>query len=81
MNCLMKMKSRETIIYMIDFLISKYQFFYQQNIPDIEIILQSVMSVMNTAVLALENTVPKVELMNRITSVIDNHIRRFGIED
>ena len=81
MNCLMKMKSRETIIYMIDFLISKYQFFYQQNIPDIEIILQSIMSVMNTDVLALENTVPKVELMNRITSVIDNHIRRFGIED
>lgn len=66
---------------MIDFLITKYQDFFQKNITDLEIILQSILSIMNTSILALENTVPKHDLMNRIISVIDNHIRRFGIED
>lgn len=66
---------------MIDFLINKYQFFFQQNMPDLEIILQSVLSIMHTSVLALENTVPKIELMNKICVVVDSHIRRFGVED
>lgn len=81
MNCLMKIRARETLIFMIEFLINKYQYFFQRNVPDLEIILQSILSIMNTSVLAMENTVPKIELMNKIISVIDNHIRRFGIED
>lgn len=60
MNCLMKIRARETLIFMIEFLITKYQYFYQRNTPDLEIILQSILSIMNTSVLALENTVPKV---------------------
>ena len=38
---------------MIEFLILKYEHFYKQNFLDIEIILQSILAVLHTSVLAL----------------------------
>lgn len=81
MNCIMKIRVRETLVFMVEFLINKYEELYSQNHPDIEIMLQHVISVMHTSILALESTVPKMDLLQKICGVIDSQIRRFGIEE
>lgn len=77
----MRIRARDVPINMIDFLIGKYEYFFHKNVPDLEIILQSILAVMHTSVLALESTVPRNDIMNKTCHVIENHIKRFGVEE
>lgn len=79
MNCLTKLKSREVIIYMMDFLINKYYFFYSRDVVDQKVRLCSVLSLVHTCVLALESTIPQDSLVNNLCNLIDKHIQMFGI--
>lgn len=82
MNCIMRTGDRDVLLQMVDFLMGKYYYFYdQQNIPDQVIRLGAVMGVLHTAVLALENTIPKMEVMNSLCKLIDMHVAKLGIEE
>lgn len=65
-NCLIKLEDRQIINHMIDFLTQKYYFFngeakggnFQHSHNNLELISQSILSLINTAALALEKYLP-----------------------
>lgn len=80
MNCITKLKNREVILYMIDFLVNKYYFYYEKT-KDREVRLTFVSSVIHTCILALENMIPQEGLINNLCALIDKHLALFGIEE
>lgn len=82
MNCLVKLRNREVILFMIEFLMNKYYFFYDRpNVTDQRIRLSCVASIIHTSILALENMIPQEGLINNLCSLIDKHIAIFGVEE
>jgi hypothetical protein len=82
MNCIVKLKNRDVIHEMLDFLMKKYYSFYNEpHLSDRKIRLTSIISIIHTCVLALENTVPKEGLVSNLCKLIDVPIAVFGVEE
>lgn len=81
MNCLIKLKNREVILYMMEFLMNKYYFYYEREVSDQKVRLCSVTALLHTCILAMESTIPQEGLINNLCVLIDKHIQMFGIEE
>lgn len=79
MNCLVKLKNREVILFMIDFLVPKYYFYYDSKVQDKQVRLSSIASIIHTCILALENMIPKEGTINNLCTLINKHLQLFGV--
>lgn len=59
MNCLLKNKSRDVLLQMVDFLMAKYFSCSNRQCTDKDIKINSILSILHTSVLALEGIVPR----------------------
>jgi hypothetical protein len=80
MNCLMKSRNRGIGIELILFLTKKYFSIVEINHVDKEMMLESILAVLHTAILTLEGTVPNMDTLNTITNLLGYHVQRFGVE-
>ncbi len=62
-------------------LVEQYQIFSRRNVGDKNIILDHLISLIHTCLLAISKQgAPKPTLKDQIFSLIDTHIRNYGIE-
>lgn len=66
MNCLIKMKNRQVILQMMEFLINKYENYYKRDVSDQRVRLCSLASILHTCILALENMIPQEGLIKKL---------------
>lgn len=59
MNCIIRVRSRDVLLQMVDFLIAKYYIVKDQIGGDIDIKINSIVSILHTSIMAMENTIPK----------------------
>lgn len=82
MNCITKLRMRDVLIHLSDFLLSKYYEFYNNtNLSDQKVRLASVISLLHTCVLAFENCIPRDGFVSDLCKLVDNHITAFGVEE
>lgn len=86
-NFLVKLENRQTITHMIEFLLEKYAYYNDPNNmairkfsrSDLEAISLSIMSLINTSILALEKYLPQETLLHSITPAVDRHLQNYGV--
>lgn len=82
MNCLIKIKNREVVTQMTEFLIGQYYLYLgQPNLIDVDLRLMSIVALIHTSVMALENSIPKYELVAQLHKLLNVHLERFGVEE
>ena len=50
------------------------------NLPDANILVEEVLSILHTSILAHKNVVPQQKTLDTLCQLVDNHIKRFGIQ-
>ncbi len=81
MNCLIKNKSREVLLHMVDFLMGKYYNLSNRKSSDQEIKINAILAILHTTVLALEGVVPREGLTSSLCKLINDHISKVGVEE
>lgn len=80
MNYIIKFRNREVLLFMIEFLMNKYYYFYEHTqLSDKNVRLTNISSVIHTCILALENMIPQDGLINNLCGLINKHILLFGV--
>lgn len=79
MNCIMKKKDHVLATFLIDFLIDKYYLICKKQHVDTEIMIESILAVMHTSILALEGSQGNHDTLVKIYSLIKFHINKFGV--
>ena len=79
MNCLMKSKDRQVATHLIEFLMKKYYSIYEINHEDVKLMIESILAIMHTAILALEGSLTNPELLSSIYNLLKTHIAKYGI--
>lgn len=80
MNCLMKSKDRKIASHLITFLMDRYHEVCNYNHLDREMMIESILAIMHTAILALEGSMINQGLQEQIFHLISFHMSKFGIE-
>lgn len=53
----------------------------QPHLVDVDMRLMSIVALIHTSVMALENKVTKRELISQLHKLLNVHLERFGVED
>lgn len=70
MNLAMACDKREIIIHLIDFLIDQYMAYTGMNVQDKQIILESIMAILHTCVLALAKFINAEQIKPRLYNLL-----------
>ena len=76
----MTTNKREVIVQLIDFMIQEYYKVVNINIPNSEFLIEQVLSVLHTSILAHKNAVPNNELLGKICDLVNFHLKKYGVE-
>lgn len=79
MNIVMNSNKKEIIIQLIEFMIEEYNKIVTGNLEDTGFLLEQILSVLHTSILAHKNSVPKHEILVKLCTLIDYHINKFGV--
>ena len=81
MNIVMHTNKRDVIVQLIDFMIDEYYKVSRSNhMGDTHFLIEQILSVLHTSILAHKNAVPNNELLGRICELVNQQIKRVGIE-
>eukprot|EP00919_Chromeraceae_sp_WS-2016_P048684 GHVR01115266.1.p1 GENE.GHVR01115266.1~~GHVR01115266.1.p1 ORF type:complete len:138 (+),score=0.65 GHVR01115266.1:378-791(+) len=81
MNIVTTTDKREVVIQLIQFLTKRYYEIINSNIPDVQILLESLLTILHTAILAHKNYIPSSNnLLNDLCQLASFHIKKFGVE-
>lgn len=80
MNIVMTTNKREVIVQLLDFMIQEYYKVVNINIPNSEFLIEQVLSVLHTSILAHKNAVPNNEILGKICDLVNFHFKKNGVE-
>lgn len=80
MNIVMTTTKRDIIEQLIEFMIQEYYKVVHLNIADISLLVEEIVSVLHTSILAHKNAIPNLKTLGTLCELIDKHISRFGVE-
>jgi hypothetical protein len=81
MNIIISTSNLPIVNELIAHLISQYHYFFKLHIGDKTIVLEQLISLIHTCLLAIsKSSIPKPNLKEQVFDLIDQHIRAYGIE-
>lgn len=80
MNIVMNTNKRDVIVQLIEFMIEEYYKVNNSNMTDINFLVEQIISVLHTSILAHKNAIPNNEILSKICDLITYHIKKFGVE-
>lgn len=75
----MAMNDKSTINDLIEFMRNKYYEVIGSNISDLSFLMEGIISIIHTSILALRMVVPNQKQLNDICELINTHIKKFGV--
>ncbi len=80
MNIVMNTNKRDVIVQLLEFMIDEYYKVVSFNIQNSEFLVEQVLSVLHTSILAHKNAVPNNEILGKICDLINFHLKKYGVE-
>lgn len=82
MNLVMNTNKRDIILQLIEFMIDKYYEVINADSPNHDkfYVIEQVLSVLHTAILAHKNSIPNNEILGKICDLMNKHFTKYGIE-
>ncbi len=80
MNIVMNTNKRDIIVQLIEFMVERYYQIVNMNQANTQFLIEQVLSVLHTAILAHKNAVPNNDILSSVCGLVNFHINRNGIE-
>lgn len=80
MNIMINTNKRDVIVQLIDFMIEEYYKIVGMTIPNSEFLIEQILSVLHTSILAHKNAVPNNEILGKICDLVNFHFKKYGVE-
>lgn len=79
MNTIMNCNRKEIINDLIIFTVDQYHVIFKSNVADKQIVLESILTIIHTCVLALSKTIPTEAILKPLIEVLDAHLNAYGV--
>lgn len=80
MNIIMMTNKRQVIVMLLNHLISQYMHYSKIKMRDQEIILNQILAIIHTSVLAMAKFPVDIDQKRKIYDLLDQHVNMFGVE-